>query len=219
MSEPIEADREQFFDDRGFGQGLELGERPALLVVDMMTAFTDASYDLGADLDAEIEAIGRLQAAAERADRPVIYVHSAYDDSDLDGGVLWIQKQGGADVLRTGSEAVTIDERLDPGEDATRLRKKAASAFFGTDLAAQLTARRVDTVVVTGCTTSGCVRATAVDAVQHGFVPVVPRQAVGDRDAEAHEASLFDLEMKYAEVLDVDSVLEYFEAAGSPEPT
>lgn len=208
-------DRERFFDDRGFGQGLELGDRPALLVVDMMTAFTDPSYDLGADLDTEIEAISRLQAAAERADFPVIYVYSAYDDSDLDGGVLWIQKQGGAEVLKVGSEAVAIDERLDPGDQATRLRKKAASAFFGTDLAAQLTARGVDTVVVTGCTTSGCIRASAVDAVQHGFVPVVPREAVGDRDRDAHEASLFDLEMKYAEVLDADSVLAYFEAVAS----
>lgn len=218
MSDPTETDREQFFDDRGFGQGLELGARPALLVVDMMTAFTDASYDLGADLDTEIEAIARLQTAAERADVPVIYVYSAYDESDLDGGVLWIQKQGGAEVLEVGSEAVAIDERLDPGEDATRLRKKAASAFFGTDLAAQLTSRRVDTVVVTGCTTSGCIRATAVDAVQHGFVPVVPREAVGDRDRDAHEASLFDLEMKYAEVLDADSVLAYFDSV-SPTST
>lgn len=213
------SDRERFFDDRGFGQGLELGARPALLVVDMMTAFTDPSYDLGADLDAEIEAIERLQAAAERADRPVVYVYSAYEESDLDGGVLWIQKQGGADVLEVGSEAVAIDERLDPVEGATRLRKKAASAFFGTDLAAQLTARGIDTGVITGCTTSGCVRATAVDAVQHGFVPVVPREAVGDRDRDAHEASLFDLEMKYAEVVDVESVLEYFEAVGTGPPS
>lgn len=219
MPDSNETDRGQFFDDRGFGQRLELGEHPALLVVDMMNAFTDASYDLGADLDAEIETIGRLQAAAERAAIPVIYVYSAYDDSDLDGGVLWIQKQQGADVLRSGSEAVAIDERLDPGEGATRLRKKAASAFFGTDLAAQLTARGVDTVVVTGCTTSGCIRATAVDAVQHGFVPVVPREAVGDRDGDAHEASLFDLEMKYAEVVAAASVLEYFEAAGVPSPS
>lgn len=218
MTDTNSTDRERFFDDRGFGQGLELGERPALLVVDMMTAFTDDSYDLGADLDAEVEAIDRLQTAAERADVPVIYVYSAYDDSDLDGGVLWIQKQGGAEVLRAGSEAVTIDERLDPGTDATRLRKKAASAFFGTDLAAQLTARGVDTVVVTGCTTSGCVRATAVDAVQHGFVPVVPREAVGDRDEEAHAASLFDLEMKYAEVLDVESVLAYLDSVGQRTP-
>lgn len=215
MSESSEPDRGDFFAERGFGRQLEFGQRPALLVVDLMNAFTDPSYDLGADLDAEVEAVNELQAAAERSGVPVVFVYSAYDESDLDGGVLWIQKQGGADVLRTGSAAVAIDERLSPGEHATRLRKKAASAFFGTDLAAQLTARGVDSVVLTGCTTSGCVRASAVDAVQHGFVPIVPREAVGDRDQEAHEASLFDLEMKYAEVVDLELAVDYLESVGA----
>lgn len=214
MSDSDGADRERFFDDRGFGQQLEFGDRPALLVVDMMQAFTDPSYDLGSDLDSEVESIDRLETAAEGANVPVLFVYSSYDPSDLDGGVLWIQKQAGADVLRTGSSAVEIDERLAPGDDATRLRKKAASAFFGTDLAAQLTARGVDSVILTGCTTSGCIRASAVDAVQHGFVPIVPREAVGDRDHEAHEASLFDLAMKYAEVVDVETVVEYLDSVG-----
>lgn len=211
--------REQFFDTRGFGQALEFGAQPVLLVIDMMNAFTDASYDLGADLDDEIAVINRLKAAGAESGVPVIFVYSSYDESDLDGGVLWIEKQQGASVLRTGSAAVEIDERLDPGGDASLLRKKAASAFFGTDLAAQLTARGVDSVVVTGCTTSGCIRATAVDAVQHGFVPIVPREAVGDRDQQAHEASLFDLEMKYAEVVDLDTVVDYLRAVGDSTPT
>jgi maleamate amidohydrolase len=87
--------------------------------------------------------------------------------------------------------------------------KKYASAFFGTDLIARLNSRRVDTLLITGCTTSGCVRATAVDAVQNGVIPVVIREAVGDRAEAPHRQSLFDLEQKYADVVSVDEVLTY----------
>ena len=114
-------------------------------------------------------------------------------------------------MLVEGSNAVAFDERLAPGGDEGTLRKRYASAFFGTDLVSRLTAFDADTVVVTGCTTSGCVRATAIDAVQYGYVPVVPAEAVGDRDDRAHEQSLLDLEMKYAEVVDIDTVGEYLD--------
>ena len=201
--------RRDFFENRDFGQDLELGDRPALLIVDMMCGFTNPDYELGADLDAEIPRIQRLRGAARDADVPVIHVYSAFDRSDVEADILWIRKQGGAEDLLAGTDAVAFDERLEPAEDEHTLRKRYASAFFGTDLVGRLNALDADTVVVTGCTTSGCVRATAIDAVQYGYVAVVPAQAVGDRDERAHEQSLFDLEMKYAEVVDIDTGRRY----------
>jgi len=202
-----ESNRE-FFEERGFGKKLAFGDSPVLLVIDMMNGFTDPDFDLGADLDAEVARIRELRSAARDADVPRIHVYSEVKREDLDSSP-WLRKQDGADVLVEGSNAVAFDERLAPEGDEGTLRKRYASAFFGTDLVSRLTAFGADTVVVTGCTTSGCVRATAIDAVQYGYVPVVPAEAVGDRDDRAHEQSLLDLEMKYAEVVDVDEAGEY----------
>ena len=97
------------------------------------------------------------------------------------------------------------------------LRKRYASCFFGTDLASRLAAARIDSLIITGCTTSGCVRATAVDSCQSGFKPIVVREAVGDRSAAAHDQSLFDLDNKYADVLSLSEVLPYLEGIGHNE--
>ena len=212
--EPL--DSRSFFKDRSFGQHLAFGDRPALLIVDMMQGFTDPAYELGADLSDEIEVIERLVTAARRADVPVFHVYSSFSDADLESGVLWLRKQGGADALREETDAVAFDDRIPVADEDHRLRKRYASAFFATDLVSRLNALGVDTVVLTGCTTSGCVRATAVDAVQYGYVPVVPLEAVGDRDARAHEQSLFDLEMKYADVVGEETVHTYFETGVDP---
>lgn len=207
-----------FFEDRDFGQDLAFGDSPVLLVVDMMCGFTDPKFELGANLDEEIGQIQRLREAAREANVPVIHVYSAFDRSDVEADVLWIRKQGGAEALLAGSDAVAFDDRLEPAEDEQTLRKRYASAFFGTDLVSRLNALGADTVVVTGCTTSGCIRATAIDAVQYGYVPVVPAGAVGDRDERAHEQSLFDLEMKYAEVVDVADARAYLHDPADADP-
>jgi maleamate amidohydrolase len=199
----------EFFKQRGFGLRIGFGERPALLVIDMLNAFTDPKMMLGANLDAQIEAIAPLLAAAHEASVPVIFSTVMYEDADFKDAGIWALKQKGVVTLRAGTEAVEVDPRLDLRKTDTVLVKKYASCFFGTDLVSRLLAHRADTLILTGCTTSGCVRATAVDACQTGFRPMVVREAVGDRSVSAHDQSLFDLDAKYADVVSLDEALQY----------
>jgi len=206
-----EADRE-FFEARGFGQRIGFGEQPAVIVIDFMNAFTDATMPLGANLDAEVEATVKVLDAARAAKVPVFYTVSWYDEEDLADAGVWRRKQKGLQSLVAGTPAVELDARLGRRPDEAIVLKKYASSFFGTDLVARLNSRRIDTLILTGCTTSGCVRATAVDAVQYGFVPIVVREAVGDRSEAAHEQSLFDLEQKYGDVVSLDEATSYLES-------
>ena len=204
----------EFFKQRGFGLRIGFGERPALLVIDMLKAFTDPTMMLGADLKSQIEAITSLLAAAHARSVPVIFSTVMYEDADLKDAGIWALKQKGLVTLRAGSEGVEVDPRLEMLKTDTLLVKKYASCFFGTDLVSRLLAHRVDTVILTGCTTSGCVRATAVDACQTGFRPLVVREAVGDRSVSAHEQSLFDLDAKYADVISLADARSYLEKVG-----
>ena len=204
----------EFFKQRGFGLKIGFGERPALLVIDMLKAFTNPQMMLGANLDKEIEAIEPLLALAHERDIPVIFSTVIYEDRDFKDAGLWAIKMKGSLTLKVGTPAVEIDERLDMRPSDSLLVKKYASCFFGTDLVSRLMNQRVDTLIITGCTTSGCVRATAVDAVQNGFRPMVVREAVGDRSAAAHEQSLFDLNAKYADVVSLDETLQYLRTVG-----
>jgi len=205
-----EADR-AFFEARGFGQRIGFGEQPVVIVIDFMNAFTDPSMPLGAKLDAEVEATVQVLDAARAAKVPVFYTVAWYDEEDLADAGIWRRKQRGIQTLAAGTPAVELDERLGRRPHEAIVVKKYASSFFGTDLVARLNSRRIDTLIITGCTTSGCVRATAVDAVQYGFVPVVVREAVGDRSQAAHEQSLFDLEQKYGDVVSLDEATSYLE--------
>ena len=205
-----EADR-AFFEARGFGQRIGFGEQPAVIVIDFMNAFTDPSMPLGAKLDDEVEATVQVLDAARAAKVPVFYTVAWYDEEDLADAGIWRRKQRGIQTLAAGTPAVELDERLGRRPHEAIVVKKYASSFFGTDLVARLNSRRIDTLIITGCTTSGCVRATAVDAVQYGFVPVVVREAVGDRSQAAHEQSLFDLEQKYGDVVSLDEATSYLE--------
>jgi len=199
---------EQFFRERGFGQRIGFGERPALMVIDMVNAFTDPRMMLGADLDRQIEAINPLIAMAHQHKVPVIFSTVMYEDADFRDAGIWALKQKGVITLRAGTESVRVDSRLDFHRTDMLLAKKYASCFFGTDLVPRLLSQRIDTLVLTGCTTSGCVRATAVDACQLGFRPMVVREAVGDRSAAAHAQSLFDLDAKYADVVSLAETLQ-----------
>lgn len=202
------------FRARGFGLRIGFGERPALLVVDLLQAFTNPELPLGADLDDVIDASRRALAAARGAGVPVLFTSIAYDEGLADAGV-WARKQAGLLSLLRDAGATELDPRLErrPGEPI--VEKKYASAFFGTDLVSRLNAARIDTLVLVGATTSGCVRASAVDAVQYGFVPVVVREAVGDRSQAAHDQSLFDLEQKYADVVSLDEACGYLAGRGA----
>jgi maleamate amidohydrolase len=214
MTERTSQSDAEFFQQRGFGLKIGFGERPALLVIDMLKAFTNPQMMLGANLDNEIEAIKPLIAVAHERDIPVIFSTVIYNDVDLKDAGIWALKMKGVATLRGDSDGVEIDPRLDFRKTDSLLVKKYASCFFGTDLVSRLLSRRVDTLIIVGCTTSGCVRATAVDAVQTGLRPMVVREAVGDRSAAAHEQSLFDLNAKYADVVSLDETLQYLRTVG-----
>jgi len=161
-----------------------------------------------------------IAGAQKNHDRgiPAIFSTVIYNEYDLKDAGLWGIKMKGSLTLKAGTEAVEVDPRLGMLPTDSLLVKKYASCFFGTDLVSRLMNQRVDTLIITGCTTSGCVRATAVDAVQHGFRPMVVREAVGDRSVPAHEQSLFDLNAKYADVVSLDERLQYMRTVGHNAP-
>lgn len=202
---------QDFFRQRGFGLSIGFGQRPAVLVIDMIRGFTDPTMMLGADLSPQIAATRKLLDAARSRSLPIIYSTVAYNDANLKDAGIWALKQKGVMTLRAGTPEVELDPRLTrlPGEGW--LVKKYASCFFGTDLVSRLVSRGVDTVLIAGCTTSGCVRASAVDALQSGFRPMVIRECVGDRSLAAHEQSLFDLQAKYADVVSLENTCHYLE--------
>lgn len=206
------ADRSQLKQNyRGVFDGrLGFGRRPAVLVVDFINAYITEGAPLFAQgvVDA-VQATVPLLEAARRHRVPVIYTRVIYQAGGLDGG-LFVEK---VPVLRTmveGEPLADIVPDLPPAEGDVIFNKQYASAFFGTSLAAMLTSQGIDTVVLTGCSTSGCVRASAVDGMQHGFRVVVPRECVGDRHPDPHEANLFDIDSKYGDVVSRQDVIEYF---------
>jgi len=195
----------------GFGRRVVRGDRPAVVVVDLTNGFTDAGQPTGADLDDVVAHTRRLIDAAREAAIPVVFTTIAFDRARL-GASAWLRKATGTRALVEGSPLVEVDARLQKRADEVLVTKHGASAFFGTDLSAILTSQDVDTVVITGATTSGCVRATAVDAVQSGFTVLVPRECVGDRARGPHEANLFDIDEKYGDVISVDDAVDYLQS-------
>lgn len=206
-----------FFRKRGFSRTIGFGQRPAVIVIDIIGAFTDPDLPLGTNLDGIIEQTNRILGPARAAKVPVFFSSVAYEDEDLRDAGIWALKQAGVMTLRAGTPEVEVDKRLGQRPGEALIMKKYASCFFGTDLVTRLHTLKIDTLILTGCTTSGCVRATAVDGLQYGFRVMVPKEAVGDRAAPAHEQSLFDLNAKYADVISVDDVLAYFSRLSKPE--
>jgi maleamate amidohydrolase len=198
----------KFFGERGFGKSLAMGAKPCFLVVDVINGFTDQSMPMGADLSSQIEVINKLLQVIHQKNIPVIFTTIAYEESSIGDSGIWLEKMEGLKTLKIGTDAVELDPRLDFQRGNTILNKKYASSFFGTDLSSRLNANQIDTIIVTGCTTSGCVRATVVDALQYGYRPVVVRDGVGDRSEASHDQSLFDMQQKYANVLYSNEVLE-----------
>jgi maleamate amidohydrolase len=197
----------------GFHGRAGFGRRPALIVIDMSLGFTDPASPLACDLEDVVVAIQRLLAAAREAGVPVVYTTVAYGQGDRRTAAVFIDKVPALLTLEAGSRFVEIDPRLAPAPGDPVLTKLFASAFHGTPLATLLASEGCDSVIVTGASTSGCVRATAVDALQHGYRTIVPREAVGDRNPAAHEANLYDIDAKYGDVVPVDEVVEHLEAA------
>jgi N-formylmaleamate deformylase len=194
----------------GFGAPAERGRRPALVVVDFTRAFTEPAYPTGADMSAEVRRTAALAEIARDSGLPVLFTAIEYT-SPAEGRV-WHQKAPGMATLRRGSAGVELDPRLGRGPQDILITKHGPSAFFGTGLAALLVGLGADTVVLCGATTSGCVRASVVDAVQYGFPVLVPRECVADRARGPHDASLFDLQAKYADVIAADDAAGYLAA-------
>jgi len=199
-----------FYGKRGFAGRVGFGTRPAVLVIDFIRGFTESASPLSGDLDGPLTATIEILRLARVRGVSVYFTTVEYDPSMKDAG-LFPLKVPSLKWLISGSPWVQLDPRLQQQSGELLIRKKYASAFFGTELAASLTAESADTVIITGCTTSGCVRATAVDALQHGFRAIVPAGAVGDRAQLPHEANLFDIDAKYGDVVSVSDVLAYLE--------
>jgi maleamate amidohydrolase len=201
------------YQSAGYLTRLELGARPALLIVDFVKAYLLEGSPLygGEGIRAALRGSIELLAAARRAGIPIFHTNLHYDKDGRNGGVFFRK----VPALRSFAEGTQHPERgqfaegLEPLPGETVITKQYASAFFGTPLAGVLRAAGIDTLLIAGVSTSGCVRATGVDCIQHGFIPVIVRDAVGDRAPEPHEANLFDLQAKYAEVLVLADVLRY----------
>jgi nicotinamidase-related amidase len=162
-----------------------------------------------------VEATRHLLDVARAKGLPVIFTTIGFEPSLKDGG-LWLQKVPTLGELQLGGHWVEIDSRLGVREDETVIVKKGASGFFGTNLAAMLVSQNVDSVILCGATTSGCVRATAIDLLQNGWPTLVPRECVGDRAQAPHEANLFDIQAKYADVVSVEEAIAYLESVPAP---
>ena len=195
----------------GFGEAGGFGRRPALIVVDLSRGFTDPASPLGAEMDDVVAATRTMLDAAREAGLPVVFTTVVYDDANERAAAVFLRKVPALRVLQPGSEWIEVDPRLGRRADEPVLSKAFASAFFGTPLAAILAGH--DCLLVCGATTSGCVRATVVDALQHGLMPVVPRECVGDRWPAAHDASLFDIEHKHGDVVALADAVAQVRAA------
>lgn len=202
---------EVFFKERGFGKALGFGKKPALVVVDMIKGFTNPDMPMGSNLTNQIRNTNKLIDTMHAMNFPVYFTTISYDDDGLADSGIWYEKMEGLKTLKSGTEAVEVDSELNMRTGDGLIIKKYASAFFGTDLIARLNANNVDTLIIVGCTTCGCIRATAVDALQLGYRPIVVEDAVGDRSQASHEQSLFDMQQKYADVLMMEEVLKQLE--------
>ena len=190
-----------------FDGTLPFGSRPALILIDMVEAYLKPGSPLYAGIEAAVESAARLRAAARAAGIPVIFTNVEYAPGGADGGVFY-RKVPALKVFEKGSPLGAFPAVLSPEQGDIVITKRYASAFFATHLAATLTSLGIDTLMIAGVSTSGCVRATALDACQNGFLPFVVREACGDRHAAPHEANLFDLQAKYAEVVNEARALE-----------
>ena len=198
------------YEDAGFGGDVQRGLSPAVIVVDFSYGFTDTQYPTAADMAKQIACTRRLSDAARSNGYPVIYTTIAYQPWEVKT-LAWLKKARGMRALIRGSRLVDIDQATGIQVGDPIIVKHGASAFFGTNLAGLLMSAGIDTIIVTGATTSGCVRATVVDAVQNGLGVLVPSDCVADRASKPHDASLYDMRQKYADVTDASEVIAWFE--------
>ncbi len=195
----------------GIGGRVGFGSRPALLIVDFQRGFTDPASPVSGDLSKEVAATRTLLDLARGKGLPIAYTAVGFDRDSVDR-VTWLRKMPGLAILTNDSPWCEIDSRVKPQPGEPVWIKQGSSAFFGTPILSFLIAAWADTLIVTGCVTSGCIRATAVDAVSLGYRTIVPVECVGDRAESVHTANLFDIDAKYADVEPLSAVLAYLDA-------
>lgn len=198
------------YEAAGFTGGFSLGLRPALVVVDLSLGFTDAESPLGSHMPEIIQESRKLLDSAREHNVFTVFTTIAFDPGSLKS-LAWVRKVPSLALLETDSRWVEIDPALGRLDSEPLVVKTGASAFFGTPLQSMLVGMGIDTVLVAGATTSGCVRATVVDGVQAGYSTFVIRDCVFDRATGPHEASLFDMTAKYADAVTAQEVIGYFE--------
>ncbi len=195
-------------EEAGFGGTLLLGERPALVMVDLVRAYFEPGAELYMGQNSCLASAARVLSAARKAGILIVHTRVSYSAGGVDGGHFF-RKVGALKHFVGDSPLGNFMPEVMPLPGEVTIVKHYASAFFGTSLASTLSALAIDTLIITGVSTSGCIRATAVDAIQHGFIPLIPRESVGDRDDGPHRANLFDLQAKYAEVRSEQNILDY----------
>jgi maleamate amidohydrolase len=201
---------------RAYGNRIGFGARPALILIDFVQGYFDRECELFADVDAALASALRLRDTARAAGVPVIYTNVVYRDPQGRDGGRFFQKAKPLHNFLAGDPMGHWPAGLEVAEGELVISKQYPSAFFGTSLASTLTALGVDTLIHTGLTTSGCVRATCVDCCSHGFIPIIAREAVGDRHAAPHEANLFDMDAKYGDVVNEADIHLYLKKSGTP---
>lgn len=200
-----------FYAKRGFTGRVGFGERPAVIVIDLARGWTEPYpiSPMGSDLSKVVEQTVRILKVAREKDVPIYFTTMGYEPGLTDIGEVVLKKTPHLKIMEKGSDWLQLHPALDRRPNEVFIIKQRASAFWGTSLLSQLISRKVDTVILTGCSTSGCVRATAQNAFDDNLHVIVPREAVGDRSPTAHEANLFDIDARNGDVVSVDEVLEY----------
>ena len=198
---------------KAYGQKAGFGKKPALVLVDFVEGYFDPDCDLYADVDDTLASALRVREAAHAAGIPVILTNVVYHPKAMDGGRFY-EKARPLRYFLSGSPMGAWPKGLEPREDELIISKQYPSAFFGTSLASTLTSLGVDNVMLTGLTTSGCIRASCVDSMSHGFITTVVKEAVGDRHEAPHEANLFDMDAKYADVVSETEIITHLKSLG-----
>lgn len=199
----------EYYKDNGMSAKMGAGERPAIVVIDFQKSLTNSELPAGSNMDAEIDQTLKLLKVAREYQIPVFYTIVAYENVE-EGGHL-VKKIPALKAWKVGTELVELDDRIQKMEGEHIITKKFGSSFAGTNLLSLLNYHKCDTVILTGCSTSGCVRATAYDAIQNGFHCLIPRECVADRSRLAHEVNLMDMDARLADVMSISEVIEYVE--------
>ena len=206
------------YDKQGFGNRVGFGNKPAVLVIDFINGFADPDTFGGGNIQESVEKTAELLAVARHMDLPIVFTSHVYAEDGSEDGIFNL-KSPGLEKLKRGSREVQVVDELEPHPGERILEKHYPSGFCNTDLTGWLAKRGVDTAIVTGCTTSGCVRATVVDAMSNGFRPIVPRECSGDRAQGPHEANLFDIDQKYGDVMSLEEVLDELDKLAPKQAT